>query len=225
MTVEWPEILKPTRITDPYLAGSYTSGGRTSSGLEQRVYSDAGYWRLSYSIPIRNRAQVLAWRAMAGRLAAGEDMLVRVYDMHRTDGALGDVQEARVAADAAIGSTTIQIEASNLDIEIGAHLTIGARLYRVMIIAAKTPSLSTPDRLSSDLPWDDSAVWLEEPLDAPTLWTLVVLPPVRDDLTTGMVADFRYLALLTVPEDPSSLQLDLDVGKFADPTLALVEAI
>ncbi|MCS0501629.1 hypothetical protein [Ancylobacter mangrovi] len=223
MTINWPSSLKPSQITDPELVASYATGGRTSNGLEQRVLSDAGYWRLSYTFPIRTRQQVLAWRAMVSRMKAGEAVVATVYDMFLAGGALGALKGAVTGA-APAGATTLALMVRNLYLDEGVRFSIGDRMYQVTQVLAYHQADSIPDWLSTGAPWRDDGVWYDSPYLGLADVTISILPPLREAVVEGQFADFANLRLLCWPEDLSSIPLDLDLGKFADPTLTLVEA-
>ncbi|MCS0497855.1 hypothetical protein NVS89_22450 [Ancylobacter sp. MQZ15Z-1] len=221
MTATWPSSLKPSQITDPELVASYATGGRTSNGLEQRVLSDAGYWRLSYTFAIRSREQVLAWRALVTRMKAGEAVVATVYDMHRATGADAAGSSATVLSPVPIGSVSALVAIYGIEAEPGAMFSIGDRLYRVVAVTA-------PGEAQDN--WLDADAWTGgEPWPAPTLGVTPVqlwfLPPLRAAAPAGTRLSFQNLRLQCWPEGLSSIPLDLDLGKFADPTLTLVEAL
>jgi hypothetical protein len=65
--IVWPSTLKPTNGGFGQLLRSL-SGGPTLSGFEQVVPQMTDRWQARYQIPLRNRDQMLAMRAMLGNL-------------------------------------------------------------------------------------------------------------------------------------------------------------
>ena len=223
--ISWPEILIP-RSNPHDLRNMAATGGRTGSGREQRVFNDAGYWEIGFnSVPIRTRAQALAWRAMVSKLRTGEAILVKIYDKWFADGANGVVQEARVGANAALRATTMMLTTINLELEPGVEFSIGQRLYRITEVTSHDPAEAIADWLTTGSPWDDvDGIWVDAPMNGSASWTVKILPPLRAAAAAGAEADFRDRVCLCVIDDVGGGGLDLDLARFADPSITLIEA-
>jgi len=65
--VEWPRTLRRTASTFHPLTLT-RSGGRSMTGAEQIVASDAGYWTASIACMVKNTAEIHLWRAMQALL-------------------------------------------------------------------------------------------------------------------------------------------------------------
>lgn len=225
MTAAWPDVLVPRSVVGPELRNSARSGGPSLSGAEQRVFSSAGRWEIKYEgFPVNTRAQVLAWRAMADRLRAGEDILLKVFDRNRADGADGAEPLAHAVGAAAAGTTTLQVEASGLDLEPGIHFSIGQRLYRIKEITAVTSSDSLLDIiLSESKTWSDAALWVEDGTGG-SVYTVNFLPPLRAAAAALSTLDFVNLVCLCTPVDLNDGDLSLDMGRFGTPSITFREA-
>ncbi|GAB4071780.1 hypothetical protein KHC28_00455 [Ancylobacter sonchi] len=212
-TMNWPAVLVPKGV-GPELRGSSKSGGRTGTGRQQQVFSQAGYWEFAYSIQICNRAQVLAWRALKANLRSGGDVLLKVYDLHTADGALNEGEASTLAADADEWSTTLSIR-TTARLEPGVQLSLGDRLYQVQNIVSETGVPSLVDILLSDgLAWDDRALWNE---GAPVVITIVdILPPMRGAAAAGTDVELEHLVCRCVLATISDGDAELDLGRFAD---------
>lgn len=63
----WPSVLKPRKVTVQPQFGNM-GGGRSISGIDQIVASDAGFWQIVFDeIPVASPAQQLAARAIAAQ--------------------------------------------------------------------------------------------------------------------------------------------------------------
>lgn len=223
MTVSYPATLVPSNVAHE-LRGFSVSGGRSNTGDEQRAFFSAGRWEFRYDIPVRTREKVLAARAMMDRLRTGEDVLLKVFDLQRAEGALGADPNAAVVSSVSAGATSMQIEASGLDPEPGVHFSIGQRLYRINRVTAETPSDSLVDIiLSDDKLWVDSAVWVEDGSGGST-YSVNFLPPLRATASAGAAVDFTDLVCLCGLAEMSDGDLSLDLGKFGTLSIAFREA-
>lgn len=223
MTVQWPSVLVPRSVTGPELRGAAISGGRATSGDEQRVYSDAGRWEVSYTVPIRTRAQALAWRSMTARLRAGEDILLTVYDRWRPQAVIAGDTLAEMHVSAGARATAVTLGTMGFPVEEGLHFCIyGDRLYRITGVGAQSElTIGLAAAVSEDELWDDGDVWVDDPM---ILSETTILPPLRSAIPAGTAVGFRDLVLRAVLADLSAGDLDLDLGRFGDPTITFREA-
>jgi hypothetical protein len=125
--IEWPENLTP-KNSIIRLTNSRKSGGPALDGREQFVFSDAGYWLISYTFIIRTTEQILAMRALLARAAAGENFTLKVFDRQR-EYLRGGPATALLTADADMGDTSLSMDYALLP--AGSHFSIGGYLYRV----------------------------------------------------------------------------------------------
>lgn len=205
------------------LKGLVSSGGRVADGREQRVQDDVGFWRVIYSFAIRNRAQALAYRNLVRRLRAGESIVATVFDNWTANPSPAIGLEAKLAADADLRATTIQLATVGLALEEGVSFSIGDRLYSITEIVSHAVSVvhHTPD---AEVP-DPAVPYPDNPPAYPDQWTVKILPPLRSDVAANTPADFINLRCLCVIENVTDGDLDLDLGFFGDPTLSLIETI
>lgn len=223
MTILWPDVLKDASCSPPELRNAARGGGASFTGAEQQVYSDAGRWEISYKVPVRNRAQRLAWRAMIPCLREGEPIIAKVFDKDRARGFNGAAPAAALSVSAAARATTISLAAANLAVEAGVHFSIGQRLYRVEKVTAYTPAASIHQQLITDGPWSDSAVWVDDG-SQPAAYTLKITPPLREAAASGTAVDFVNLVCLCVQaSDDGNGDLALDNASTGTPALKLVE--
>lgn len=226
MTDQWSDILRPRLVSCEPVPRS-RSGGVSLTGQEQTVTSDAGVWGIRYvDIPIRRADQVRVYRAIAARLnGRAGSILVPVYDCRQTpwpvvagkrvtsygslshsDGSLFSdrsgyrqpVIVAYLAAEAALRATTLTVGISyGAALQGGEHFSIGERLYR---IASVQPGMGG-------------------------LVTVQVWPPLREAAPAGAALEFdRPVCRMRLASD-DAMPLDLDLGRFAGPTVSFVEAL
>ncbi|MBS9476247.1 hypothetical protein [Ancylobacter radicis] len=221
MTIDaWPPALVPQMIGRPDLRGSVTSGTRTTSGVEQRVYSGAGRWEFRYRIPVHTRAKVLAASAMMDRLRSGESIVLKIYDMQRAMGLDGDVPAATIAGAVSAGATSLTLASPTAEVEPGLHFSIGQRLYRINRVTDGAASETIPGViLSDDAAWDDELDW-----DDGGNVTVSFLPPLRAAASSGAAVTFEDLVCLADLKDVTEGDMDLDLGKFGTLSLTFVEA-
>ncbi|GLK86696.1 hypothetical protein [Ancylobacter defluvii] len=220
---EWSAHLTP-RNSFFELKGLVSSGGRVADGREQRVQDDVGFWRVSYSFAIRNRAQALAYRALLTRLRAGENIVAKVFDAYGvTVTNTAATPSASVAVDAELRATTLNMWTMGLDLEPGISFSIGNRLHRITEIVARTAgSVGTWSDAGT---WNDAGRWMDAPAATADGWEIRFMPPLREVIDAGTVVDFINLQCLCVIENVTDGDMDLELGFFGDPTLPLIETI
>ncbi|WP_341989752.1 hypothetical protein [Azorhizobium sp. AG788] len=220
----WPAVLKPRNCSPPELRNAARGGGQSFTGVEQRVFSDAGRWEITYEVPVSTRAQQLAWRAMVARLRAGEDILLTIFDKFRPAGVPQGSWGAGVSSDAALRATTLHLVTANVKVEAGVHFSIGPRLYRVMDVVSQTAATSISDWFTTGAPWSDAGIWVDDAGSGLAAYEVKILPPLRAAAPSGTTANFRDLVCLCTLADMSSGDLSLDLGKFGTPSITFAEA-
>lgn len=214
MTVTWPDSLKPRSWMPPTLSSFTKSGGRSSTGREQRVMSDAGFWRLSYTVPIRTPQQIRDWNSMLDRLRSGEDIDVKVCGGEAPQGiALSSGATLTVAA--ARRATRLTLSTA-LTLKAGHYFNRGSQLYRINRIVSTTGFYQA---LEAGLPTTDATAQ-----DVAT-YEVDIMPPLRAALNNGAALRFDELVCRCVPTDMATGDLDLDLGRFADPSISFIEAL
>lgn len=220
--ITWPASLR-ARSMNPHPRSRVTSGGRSLAGIEQRVASDAGYWALSIDgIRVNTRERAADYRWLIARLRAGDDVVVPVCDLYKPVGARGGATTVTLGADAALRATMLQLVAAGVDIGVGHHLSIAGRLYMVDGVTAGPSEalLINPiatDTAFLDQPWSDAVA-------GSVSYTVSIFPPLRASAAAGAPATFKDLTMVCRLDDMASGDLDLDLGRFGNPGLALVES-
>lgn len=222
--ISWPAALK-ARVWDPHLRNQAASGGTSATGRTQRVFGDAGFWEVKVSqIVVHDRASVAAYRALIARLRAGEDILLPVRDLVLASGARNRFAFARLSADAPLRATQIDLSARGVDIAAGHHLAIDGRLHLVTEIVSgpSEPPLLNPalddQPLSEGQPWADAVAGTAS-------YSVRILPPLRSDIAAGSYLALHGFTLRCVLQDPGEGDLDLDLGRFARPSLSFSESV
>lgn len=224
MTITWPSALK-ARGWNAHPRNMMATGGRSATGREQRVYSDAGFWEVAVSgIQIRNREQAAAYRALIARLRAGEDILVPVRDRYQAIGAGSAAAVITLSANAALRSTQIPLTATGVDIKPGYHFTIGDRLHLVTDVVSGPGAPPFVNQFVTGGPISSSVPFVSA-VAASASYTVKILPPLRADLSAGEPARFRDLLVRCVLKDPNDGDLDLDLGRLGAPSLTFIESL
>lgn len=224
MTITWPTALE-ARGWNAHPRNMMATGGRSPTGREQRVFSDAGFWEIVVSgIRVRNRKQAAAYRAMLARLRGGEDILVPVRDCYMPVGANSTGATGALSADADLRSTTIALTVSGVDVAAGHHMTIGDRLYLIERVVSGPGAPPALNIVATDSPWSDDAPWTDA-VSGSAAYTVKIAPPTRADLDAGEPARFRDMLVRCVLKDAADGDLDLDLGRFGSPTLTFIESL
>lgn len=224
--IDWPlAALRPQNALVPYLEQNIASSGSTLTGQERLVASDAGRWRYGFSVPVRNRHQAVAWRALVS-LAEGRGNLIRVpvcgggssahgLDMPlashpsgvrysngtRHQGGQGFAQSgltATVAALAPAGATSARLTLQRPAVlHAGFYFSDGDRLY-----AVKTATLVSG-----------------------STWDVTFLPRLRASLqpATEVGFDRLYCVMRIASED--MLRVERELLRFSQIDIEFIEAL
>lgn len=220
--ITWPAALRASSM-NPHPRSRVVSGGRSLAGIEQRVMSDAGYWSLAIDgIRVNTRERASAYRWLIARLRAGDDVVVPVCDLYKPVGARGGATTVALGADAALRATALNLVAAGVDIAVGHHLSIAGRLYMVDGVTAgpteplllNIPALDLP---FYDEPWADTVA-------GSVAYSVSIFPPLRGAAPAGSAVSFNDLTMVCRLDDMANGDLDLELGRFGNPSLALVEA-
>lgn len=220
----WPcDVLKPrNRAVNPVYRS--VSGGIAVNGFSQVVASDAGIWKATFDgIWIRTANQVKAWRAVRshaeGRLnpilicvcegsrkpiASGVPSGEAGGQVPHSDDALFSDNTGYVTgwSDAVASANAIQ-RAVNLSVakgsyttlEVGQLFSIDERLYEIKKINSQSSTTAS----------------------------IKIWPPLRNDVGSGERLEFDHPVLRVRLAEDSSMDLDLELNRFASPTVNFVE--
>lgn len=222
MTFAWPGVLK-ARARNPHPRNGFRSGGRSLSGVEQRVVSDASYWEIAVSgIKVGSAAEALAYRAMIARLRDGEAMIMQVCDAYRPLGAKANGTAVSLAAAAALRATQVALNVTGAELSSGHFFSIGERLHQVKQVVSGPVAPPFLNQLAMDSPWDDRIPW-SDAVAGTSLYTVTITPPLRAAAPAGTGASLSNLVLRCVLRDAADGDLELDLGRLGSPSLTLVE--
>lgn len=223
MAFAWDDVLQPRRC-DVNVRALTRSGGRSATGREQRVQSDAGFVDVSYEIPITSPAVARACRATVTKLRAGEECLAKVFDVNQPRGALGVAVTGELTANIAARDTQIGITVTGAEIMAGTIIGIGAnRVHIITEVVSGGPASFFNNVLGAgnwddDIPWSDAAT-------AARNYVVKVMPPIRNPFAAGTVVKFRDITMRGVLADINDGDLSLDVGRFGSVTFTIRESI
>lgn len=224
MTITWNPILR-ARAGEPVLRNLAASGGRSPTGREQRVLGDAGFWVIPMrGIVVNTRERAAAFRAMVARLRQGEDIILPICDLYTPRGARSSGAWITVAANAALRATQIGLTCTEVDIRPGHHFSVGDRLHLVTQVVSGPISPPFVNPVSTDTPLMDDEAWTDS-VSGSSDYVVKIAPPLRSAVTAGQTVSFRDLKVRCVLQDLGDGDLDLDLGRFAQPSLTFVESI
>lgn len=224
MVMTWSSLLR-SRVRDPHLRSGFRSGGRSLSGIEQRVVGDP-YWELTISgIKVSNAGEALAYRALIAGLREGEPVIVPVCDTYVPAGVRGNGSGATLAANAALRATEISLDVSGMDLQAGNYLSLGGeRLHLIREVVSAPAAPPYLNQVATDSPWDDR-VPLADAVAAVATYVVKVTPPLRAAAPAGTAVALRDLRLRCVIRDAADGDLQLDLGRLGQPSLTLVEDV
>lgn len=220
----WPAVLR-CRSRRPYLTGQSISGGRSIAGTSQAIASSAGYWRIDLAgVVIVDRRTLLAWRRIEGALEGRANTIdVAVCDVSRPYGiSASDVPhdddmlfdddtpythdpQARLDAAASLRATTLTIEklVDTLWFEGGETFSLehaaawGNRLYRVKAVTAQDETTAT----------------------------VQITPPLRAAIARHATVELATPRCRMRLADDEGMAAEIDLGRFAQPSVSFVEDI
>lgn len=220
--VQFPSVLKISDRSDPLLVQNTRSGGMGIDGTEQVLSPLSGRWEWRVAIPIRTEDQarqlrVLKSRAMGRynyvRVALCDQYRITLKDVggtypepgipHDDDTLFSDDTgyqngvTSPIMADAAAGSTEIEIRASDLNGQMaeGVYFSINEWLYLVESFEVDGSN-----------------------------YVLTFQPPLRQAVTTSDEANFSAIALWSFVSDVTG-DIDLQIGRFGTAALNFVEPV
>lgn len=222
MVFPWPGVLK-ARVRDAHPRNGFRSGGRSLSGIEQRVLSDASYWEVAVAgIKISRAEEALAYRAMIARLRDGEAMTMRLCDAYRPLGSGAIGAAVTVSANAALRATQVALNVTGADLKAGHYFSIGERLHQVKEVVSGPAAPPFLNQVATDSPWDDRIPW-SDAVAGTSAYTVKIVPPLRAAAPAGAAASLSDLVLRCVLRDAADGDLELDLGRLGSPSLTLVE--
>lgn len=224
MTIPWPSALVPARC-NPNLRNFSASGGRTFTGREQRVFSDAGFWIIDMQrIAVTERRRRYAYDVLLSKLRQGESVIVPIFDQYAAVGVSSPGSSATMSANAALRETTIGITVSGIDVQPGVRFSIGARLHLITDILSGPDVPPLENQAALDSPWSDETPWVDA-VSQSAAYSVKIIPPLRADTPSGTALNFATPALICVPLNIQDGDLDLDIGRYGFPSMTFVESI
>ena len=224
MTMIWPTVLEARRC-NPNLRNSFKSGGRSISGIESRVISDAGYWEVGVAeIVVAGRDEARAYRQMTARLRDGEAIILSIPDAYVPVGADSSAASASLASSSALRATQMTIKVTGVDVEDGHHFSIGDRLYLITEIVSGPIAAPMVNPVVTDTEWLDEP-WTDAGATASAQYQVKFRPPLREAAPVGTAARFTDLTLRCVVKDAADTasDLDLDLGRLGSPSVTFAE--
>lgn len=106
MIIDWPVGLTFKTQMWPMLVNRGASSGRSMTGAERVIFTDAGYWQLGATIRFQKQADVMAWKALLA-MTEGRSNVIRfpVFDKQTTPADLAGTRATLQAAIDAAGVT------------------------------------------------------------------------------------------------------------------------
>lgn len=217
----WPSVIKPKHITGPELRNAARGGSESINATTQWIFNDAGFWELVYSeCPINNRAQTLAWRSLTAWIRSGDSILVKVFDKYAAQYSPG--YSIVLTAPAVSRATSVSVSITKAVLEPGVFFNSGNYLHQVTEVTLVDFD-SIWERIQNDLPWSNTAIWLNEPIDGTATYTISFLPPLRTALSSGALLTVDNLVMESTVVDMRDGDLEKSYGMFGSPSITFRE--
>jgi hypothetical protein len=226
MGLAWPAALVNVTRARFQLENVSRGGGAAMNGSEQRVYNPDQRWIASITVPIRNKEQVFAFRALMARADGSAGIIdVPAFEKHRANWPVdaygrklspkftrrreldGTIYEdpaiptasaitATVSGAHAIRATTLAISLTQgSPLHYGQYVSIAGHLYI--------------------LRWPVSTVG--------SVYTFEIRPPLRVAAAAGATVEVANPTCEMRLASDDQTGLDLDLLKFAEPSLSFIE--
>jgi hypothetical protein len=223
MAFTWPSVLIPRRC-DPHLRNMVKTGGRTSTGREQRVFFDAGYWIVPMSdFPFHDESSVRAWRSLLSRLRQGQSVNAKIFDAAAAEGGDNPSASATLSGSHAVRATSVTMSTRGIKVTAGVLFSIGNRLHQVdEVVSGGSGSIYNP--VVTNGLWNDDELWNDGTPGSVT-YSLKISPPLRSAYASGTAVRFSNLTLECVVDELTDGELNLDLGLYGNPSLTLRESI
>jgi hypothetical protein len=227
--IVWPAALKPTSGGFGQLVRSL-SGGPSLSGFEQVVPQMTDRWQARYQVPLRNRDQMLAMRAMLGNLRGRTGTIAlpayeNRYAPWRTDqhGRRFTPKYVRTRAlDGTAYADPVNIDDTLIAVRLINPAAAGAILINLRFASADPPQPGHRFSIKARL---------YEIIDVlhygGTDWRVTIWPwlrfPVAEEAAVDFTSPVCEMRLSTDDQGQDAMQ-SLEVMKYASPVLQFEEA-
>lgn len=219
MTVYWPRGILVPRHAHINPAPATVAGVAALSGFRQAVASPAAVWSIAYDAIRVGQDQRLVWRALAAQIEGrASPIVLPIYDRadmrplgasvaltapHGDNAAHDDnapyvSRRSQVLAAGAAARGASRLTATTIlgaALEPGQHFSIGHRLYRIKAIEAVVGASTTV-----------------------TFW-----PTAREAILAGAELEFDEPVCKVRLAEDSGMDLALDTGRHAFPSVAFIE--
>lgn len=225
MAFAWPLALVPRRC-DPNLRNFVKHGAANSSGRRQSVFSDAGFWEVSYELPLNTPERVRAWRGTLARLRQGEEVDMPVWDKAAPRGAVSKDEDGDVTMASAADARAVQIvlRLAGAEIDGGTYFSIGPRFHMVSEVVSNGPTSVFDIPTNDNVFWDDMIPWTDADPGMRDV-TVKIMPPLRFAVASGAGVRLSNCVMRGELADPNDGETQTDLGLYGSVSFTIREAI
>ncbi len=228
---EWPELLRHHADSEPWLENQARSAGRTFTGQERIVGSDAGFWRYQITTMAWGPEQIVLWRHLMAQVEGRLGVIrMPIWDQRQDVVALSGLESVRQAIPAAgipyegVDGDALHAENVGFAADLSSSVVINAVAARATSLRTILPLGMTPypGQHFSDrrrLYRIKSAT-----LVSGTTYDLTFLPTLRDPIASGAEISFDQLFCLMRLADETAQNIARDPTWALRWPLDLVEA-
>lgn len=229
MIVDWPGNIIPVAQGVPYLEQNAASGGRSLSGTERIIITNAGRWRWSVRLFLGTVEQVRAWRGvMALVQGRGNPIMVPYFDQTTDLAAVNGERAARTSITAGIMYTESGDNVTHDDGTLLSDTVMPARATLTKGAGQSVVRLQFSSGLSCD-PGDffSTARRMYQVRDVQNVtgnvYDLTISPPLREKLLVNQEVSFDRILCQMRLEDDSAAAAMQDPAFMGDISLDFVE--
>jgi hypothetical protein len=226
MGLAWPDALVNVTRTRFELQNVSRGGGVAMNGTEQRVYNPDQRWIASVTMSIRNKEQVFAFRALMARADGSAGIIdLPAFEKHRANwpkDAYGRTLSPKFTRRRELDGTIYE------DPDIPAASAITATVSGAHALRATTLAISLtqgePFHHGQFVSIAGHLYILRWPVSTVgSVYTFEIRPPLRTAIAGGATVEVAWPTCEMRLASDDQTGLDLDLLKFAEPSLSFVE--
>ncbi|MBN9018719.1 MAG: hypothetical protein J0H11_15000 [Rhizobiales bacterium] len=219
----WPGAVLRSANINLRLSGQDLGGGRSLSGSEQTISTDAGFWKLDIGgVVLKGRPEVMLWRALEGALDGRSNTI---------DIVICDVTRGRVGGEAVPHSDGTTFSDGSMYVGGSPVTTAASATLRAGLLVLDTAGayeLIGGETLSIDHGGDIGPrlyrIRQITNVDGDTV-TVRITPPLRAAVASGESVEFARPKGRFKLAEAEGMAAELDLKRRAQPSVGFVEAI
>lgn len=228
--VTWPGNLRPSSALIPVLEKNVASSGMSLAGTERIVATDAGRWRFGMRLALRNRDQMLSWRAIVA-IAEGPATAFRVpvcdglYDPAAVAGIRSHLVRSIPANGITHSDGATFSDGTGYAMALSYATTVATAAAGATSIRLTMPTGFRPDPGQMFSNGDRMYQITSATLQSGTTYRVNFRPRLRKAIIGGSNVAFDKLSCLMRFASPDMLQVTAELLRHAEVSIEFIEAV